>query len=217
MVFDHPPHANHEVTMYFLRKLWVEFELGLKHNYFDIRSFQGVGGGMPQDRLGAKLNNNTRNDIHPQPLVPLPIPVVPMPLCHRAMSSTLTSLSALLGNLVDYQMQVIHIRPLGHVCTSFGGICRGPQGDVDAAYDVDVDASQDGHDAKGATFDDEAYATHSGGGDDIDVDVESFFDLLYHEEGEIQEQQVKFYIMYIIIYFLHIYIIVLTILMCVEF
>ena len=47
MVFDHPPHANHEVPMYFLRKLWVEFELGLKPNYFDIKSFQGVGGGMP--------------------------------------------------------------------------------------------------------------------------------------------------------------------------
>ena len=39
MVFDHPPHANHEVPMYFLKKLWAEFELGLKSNYFDIKSF----------------------------------------------------------------------------------------------------------------------------------------------------------------------------------
>ena len=39
MVFDHPPHANHEVPMYFLKKQWAKFELGLKPNYFDIRAF----------------------------------------------------------------------------------------------------------------------------------------------------------------------------------
>ena len=39
MVFDHPPHANHEMPMYFLKKLWAKFELGLKPNYFDIRAF----------------------------------------------------------------------------------------------------------------------------------------------------------------------------------
>ena len=61
MVFDHPPHANHEVLMYFLRKLWAEFEFGLKPNYFDIKAFQGVGGGMPWDRLGAKLSDKMRN------------------------------------------------------------------------------------------------------------------------------------------------------------
>ena len=48
MVFDSPPHANWEFPLYFLRKLYVEFVLGQKPNYFDFRSFQGVGGGMPQ-------------------------------------------------------------------------------------------------------------------------------------------------------------------------
>ena len=99
MVFDHPPHVNHEVPMYFLKKLWAEFELGLKPNYFDIRAFQRVGGGMPQDRPREKLSNRMRNHLWPQPLVPLPTLVVPMPHHHRVVLSALTSLSALSGNL----------------------------------------------------------------------------------------------------------------------
>lgn len=61
IVFDHPPHANHKVSMYFLRNLWAEFELGLKPNYFDMKAFQGVGRGIPQDRHGAKLSDRMRN------------------------------------------------------------------------------------------------------------------------------------------------------------
>ena len=61
-----------------------------------------------------------------------------------------------------------HVHPLEHICTSCGGICRSPQSNVDAAhYD---------HYAKGADFDDDAYATHGVGSDDIDVS--SFFDLM---------------------------------------
>ena len=82
MVFDHPPHANHEVPMYFLRKLCAEFELGLKPNFFDMKAFQGVGGGMPQDRPGAKLSDRMRDRMRAQPLVPLPVPIVPTPHHH---------------------------------------------------------------------------------------------------------------------------------------
>lgn len=57
----HPPHANHEVPMYFLRNLWAKFELGFKPNYFDMKAFQGVGRGMPQDRPREKLSDRMRN------------------------------------------------------------------------------------------------------------------------------------------------------------
>ena len=50
MVFDIPPHRNLEVPFYFLRKLYVEFVLGLKVNYWSMKPNMGVGGGAPQDR-----------------------------------------------------------------------------------------------------------------------------------------------------------------------
>ena len=168
--------------MYFLRKLWVEFVLGLKPSYFDIRSFQGVGGGMPQDRPGEKMSDNTRNHIRPQPLVPLPTPVVPTPHYHQVVSSSLASLSDILRNLVEKWMQGSDICPLRHIFTSFGDICRGPQSDVDGAHGD--------HYAKGADFDDDAYSSHGDGSDDIDV--LSFVDLLQGEPRDSQEQQLKF-------------------------
>ena len=50
MVFDIPPHRNLEVPFYFLKKLYAEFVLGLKVNYWSMKSNMGVGGGAPQDR-----------------------------------------------------------------------------------------------------------------------------------------------------------------------
>ena len=84
-----------------------------------------------------------------------------------------------LGNLVDQWTQVTHICPLRHVCTSCGGICRGPLGDADVA--------QDAHDAEAGNFDDDAYVSQGGGSDDINV---SFVDILCGE-GDSQEQHVK--------------------------
>jgi hypothetical protein len=49
MVFDKPPYNNREVPLYFLRKLWDEFILGLHVNYFDMGEFQGVGIGSTLD------------------------------------------------------------------------------------------------------------------------------------------------------------------------
>ena len=53
MVFDKPPNNNLDVPFYFIKKLYAEFLLGHHVNYFDIKPFQGIGRGMPQDRLGA--------------------------------------------------------------------------------------------------------------------------------------------------------------------
>ena len=50
MVFDIPPHSNLEVPFYFLRKLYAKFVLGLKVNYWSMKSNMGVRGGAPQDR-----------------------------------------------------------------------------------------------------------------------------------------------------------------------
>ena len=49
MVFDMPPHNNREIPLYFLWKMYVEFMLGKHVIYFDILSFQGIDGGMPQN------------------------------------------------------------------------------------------------------------------------------------------------------------------------
>ena len=50
MVFDKVPYKNLEVTIYFLKKLYVEFVKGQKDNYWSMRSNMGVGGGTPYDR-----------------------------------------------------------------------------------------------------------------------------------------------------------------------
>jgi len=46
MVFDHPPCNNNEVPQYFLRKLYCDFVKNKVPNYFDMRDFQGRGGGL---------------------------------------------------------------------------------------------------------------------------------------------------------------------------
>ncbi len=61
-----------------------------------------------------------------------------------------------------------HARPLGHICTSCRGICKGPKSVADAVHND--------HYAEGANFDDDVYATHGDGSDEIDVS--SFVDLM---------------------------------------
>ncbi len=53
MVFNLPPCNNYEVPLYFLRKLYCEFILCEKPNYFDIHLFEGRGRDSRQDRPGA--------------------------------------------------------------------------------------------------------------------------------------------------------------------
>ena len=54
MVFDIPPHRNLEVPFYLLRKLYAEFVLGLKVNYWSMKPNMGVGGGAPQHRPSSQ-------------------------------------------------------------------------------------------------------------------------------------------------------------------
>ena len=64
-----------EIPLYFLWKMYVEFVLGKHVNYFDILSFQGIGGGMPQNRPNARLRDVDRPI--PAPRKQLPGPDVP--------------------------------------------------------------------------------------------------------------------------------------------
>ena len=75
MVFEKAPNNNMEVPLYFLRKLWAEFVLGLHVNYFDIIEFQGDGLGSAQDRERARRNPMLR----PRPPWWMPIPPIQHP------------------------------------------------------------------------------------------------------------------------------------------
>ena len=72
MVFDKAPNNNMEVPLYFLRKLWAEFVLGLHVNYFGIIEFQGADLGSAQDRERARRNPV----LGPSPLRWMPVPPV---------------------------------------------------------------------------------------------------------------------------------------------
>ncbi|XP_059065229.1 uncharacterized protein LOC131031138 [Cryptomeria japonica] len=123
MVFDYPPHRNYEVPFYFLKKLYCEFVMNQKPNYFDIKSFQGVGRGMPQHRLGAQSNN----PLSDPPIVPLVAPSIPADVQNTSFISTLDALTSLTGNLSE---QAAHMasapRWMPHMCLSCHETCVGP-------------------------------------------------------------------------------------------
>ena len=75
MVFDSPPHNNREMPLYFLQKLYAEFVLHKHVNYFSYLDFQGIGGGMPQNRPNARVQDP--NHPIPAPRAPLHGPDVP--------------------------------------------------------------------------------------------------------------------------------------------
>ena len=50
MVFDIPPHGNLDIPFYFLRKLYAEFVLKLKVNYWSMKPNMVVGLGAHRDR-----------------------------------------------------------------------------------------------------------------------------------------------------------------------
>ena len=63
MVFDMAPQNNREIPLYFLQNMYAEFVLGKHINYFYILQFQGISGGMPQNRPNSRL----RDINHPIP------------------------------------------------------------------------------------------------------------------------------------------------------
>ncbi|XP_059070490.1 uncharacterized protein LOC131860134 [Cryptomeria japonica] len=94
-----------------------------KPNYFDIKSFQGVGRGMPQHRLGARSNN----PLPDPPIVPLVAPSIPADVQNTSFISTLDALTSLTGNLSE---QAAHMasapRWMPHMCSSCHETCLGP-------------------------------------------------------------------------------------------
>lgn len=84
MVFDHPPHNNREIPLYFYKKMYAEFVLKKHVNYFDLLQFQGVGRGMPQNRPGARLRDANR----PIPPARQPLPRIDVPPTHELVPQT---------------------------------------------------------------------------------------------------------------------------------
>ena len=72
MVFDHSPHNNREMPLYFLRKMYAEFVLGKHVNYFDILEFHGVGLGIPQQHPNARHIDPNRPVAPPRRQLPRP-------------------------------------------------------------------------------------------------------------------------------------------------
>ena len=58
MIFDATPYNNHEVPMYFLKKLYCEFVLGEIPNYFDMLDSQARGGEPSFENSGARCDRN---------------------------------------------------------------------------------------------------------------------------------------------------------------
>lgn len=91
--------------MYFLKKLHAEFVLHKKPNYFDIRPYQGVGLGYPQDRLGERVDPNWHT--HVPPLVPSTGYTIPTIVVSSIVVSTLEGLSQLSGTLIKQVANVV--------------------------------------------------------------------------------------------------------------
>ena len=123
MVFDMPPHNNKEIPLYFLRKMYAEFMLGKHVNYFDILAFQGIGGGMPQNRPNARLRDVDRPI--PAPRRQLPGPDVPS--VHHVIPQTREAFFSLARAVVRHSTMVQH---MGEEGTSVPGVVHtlGPHG-----------------------------------------------------------------------------------------
>ena len=98
MVFDAPPCNNHEVPMYFLKKLYCEFVLGEIPNYFDMLDSQGRGGGSSFERPGARRDPNVVRApvVHPQ----REHVIIPSVVKEHVEASTLGTINALTQTLI---------------------------------------------------------------------------------------------------------------------
>ena len=119
MIFDMPPHNNREIPLYFLRKMYAEFVLGKHVNYFDILAFQGIGGGIPQNRPNARLR-----DVDcpiPAPRRKLPGPDVPP--VHHVIPQTREAFLSLAWAVVRHSTMVQH---MGEEGESVPGVVHTP-------------------------------------------------------------------------------------------
>ncbi|XP_059072639.1 uncharacterized protein LOC131873639 [Cryptomeria japonica] len=160
MVFDQPPCNNWEVPLYFLRKLYCEFILGEKPNYFDIRQFQDRGRGSVQDRPGAHrvVEPQHRRRTTPKPMVHV---TVHISLKESMELQTLQAATSFTDVIVQHGTQLVGAedvpasaappsssappssatpdasfgtsRPFRHMCPTCQGVC----------YGVDTDMGED--------------------------------------------------------------------------
>ena len=123
MVFDAPPCNNHEVPMYFLKKLYCEFVFGEILNYFDILESQGRGGGSSFERQEAHRDPN---------VVKAPIfkpqgehVIISSVVKEHVETSTLETINALTQSLIHCTNPLVEEEPSlshGHMCTSCGSL-----------------------------------------------------------------------------------------------
>ena len=112
MVFDKAPKNNMEVPLYFLRKLWEEFVLGLHVNYFDITEFQRVGLGSVQDQECARRNPV----LGPHPPRWMPVPPVQHPPIGGNISEMWVAIATMTRHLVQHSAFI-------ELCTSRTSTC----------------------------------------------------------------------------------------------
>ena len=119
MVFDMPPHNNREISLYFLRKMYVEFVLGKHVNYFDILSFQGISGGIPQNLPNARLQDVGHPILAPRRQFPGP----DVPPVHRIIPQTRDAYLSLTREVVRQSTMVQH---MGEEGTYVPGVVHTP-------------------------------------------------------------------------------------------
>ena len=121
--FDAPPCNNHEVPMYFLKKLYCEFVFGEIPNYFDILESQGRGVGSSFERSGAHRDNNVvrASVFKPQG----EHVIIPSIMKEHVETSTLETINALTQSLIHCTYPLVEEEPsmhCGHMCTSCGSL-----------------------------------------------------------------------------------------------
>ena len=124
MVFDTAPYNNHEVSIYFLKKLYCEFVLEEIPNYFDLLDSQGRGGGSSFERLGERHDPNVVRALVVKPQGEHVI--IPLVVKEHVETSTLGTINALTQTLIHYTSPLVEEEPFvhcGHMCTSCGSLC----------------------------------------------------------------------------------------------
>lgn len=139
MVFDDPPCNNYEVPLYFLRKVYCEFVLNVRPDYFDMREFHGRGGGFAQDRLVGyrRVASESRLLLAPKPKVHRSVPIE---LKESMDLQTLMAATIFIGAIIQHGTLLAHHivlndeplvvpggdrEPIQDFCVSCSGICSG--------------------------------------------------------------------------------------------
>ena len=159
MVFDIPPHGNLDIPFYFLRKLYAEFVLKLKVNYWSMKPNMGLGLGAPQDRPSSQQKKAGTfvppTDISPPPRVQHP------DIMTEATSQTIRAIHRLSSLMISQARSVLPPRVddasassssassshicVPHTCITCKNICLGPIGDLPEYHFVVGEDTPDTH------------------------------------------------------------------------